>query len=122
MAIFIIIISITTTYILFKATLSRWLSFIVIITFSSGIITLFIYTASLAPNEERKIKKSKIIIAIPLIFLIITIPINNKEIKKTIKIFTNQIIILIIGTVLILVIVSISSHGHNPTQTISTSF
>ena len=117
----IIALSIITAVIIFKTTMSRWLAFVLILTFSSGIITLFIYASSLSPNEKTKTKKHRKFIV--LIIIAATIPHSHPiQIKESIKIFSNQVTIMIIITVLIATMVSISIHGYSPYQPISSNF
>lgn len=122
LAISVLFISIAITLPLYKTSLSRWISFVTILTFSSGIMTLFMYTTSFSSNEKIKTKKIKVIFVLPLIMLLIT-PINRSGlIKRSIKNFTNVFMFLIIAMILLVSLLSISIHGHHPNQTISTSF
>src|SRR5690348_10410637 len=82
LAIIILVISLIRARILYKSIIRRWIAFVLILTFSSGIITLFMYTASITSNKKTTNRKSPIILMI--ITITIAIPTNfTKESKET---------------------------------------
>nr|QYF07812.1 NADH dehydrogenase subunit 6 [Oribatula sakamorii] len=117
----LLVISILIALLLFKAILSSWLAFILILTFSSGMLTLFIYAASLTPNEKSK-QKGFPIFMIVLILMSIQTPMKPTSMKTSMKSFSSQTFIMIMTSILILTMISISKHSFNPQQSISTSF
>jgi len=113
--------SILSTKLIYKECTSRWLPFVVIITFSSGIITLFIYATSITSNEKTKIRKKTILI------LIISAVLTLKKVRHVnpslnIKSFSIQNLLILIAIILILTLLAVSSHGHHPNQTLNSSF
>jgi len=92
-----------------------------IITFSSGIITLFIYTASLVNNEVNKTNKKKTIIAIRTLRIMMPHT-QEKKTQRTIKFFSKYPIIMMIAAILIVTMTALVSHGHRPHQTLNSSF
>jgi hypothetical protein len=79
------------------------------------------YTSSLVSNETTNKKKSSYLFILLIIFL--CLPLNNIKIpRESIKIFSRQIVLVLISIFLIIRILSISSHGHHPNQTLSSSF
>lgn len=121
LAITILVISIMSTIPIYKASARRWISFILIITFSSGIITLFIYTASLLNNEVNKTKKNKTLMLI--IIIAASIPQTQQtKTQRSIKNFSKRPTIIIMASILIITIIAIVRHGHRPHQTLNSSF
>jgi len=121
LSITLLLISIISTKIIYKECASSWLPFVVIITFSSGMITLFIYTTSITSNEKNKITKK------PLIMLIVLATLTLKKVRSekpsiNIKSFSMQNLLILIGIILILTLLAVSSHGHHPNQTLNSSF
>jgi len=53
----VMFISTVSTIFIIKSLIVRWIRFITIITFSSGIMALFVYTTSVTSNEINKQKK-----------------------------------------------------------------
>jgi len=117
----ILVISLILSISIFKLTISRWMAFVMILTFSSGIITLFLYTSSTASNETSKTKKRWIFIRILIITAISTNQPKKKE-TLTIKLFSSQSFIITIGIILIMTIVFVSNQSHHPNQSIFSSF
>lgn len=116
----VIVFSIIITKELFIIRNSSWLSLVLILTFSSGIITLFVYAASLAPNEKKSKTSFKIILLCGLLPILsqITLP---KQIHF-IKTFSSRNIIVLIVLILLLVIITITRFSFHPNQTLSSSF
>lgn len=120
-ALSILTISLMVSVVIFKKTLVRWLAFVLILTFSSGMITLFIYVASLSPNEKIKINKKNLILVVTI--LIARVPIINSEVSKiSIKTFSRQTFIFVIAIIILVRIVAIATQRYNPTQAASSNF
>jgi 23S rRNA G2069 N7-methylase RlmK/C1962 C5-methylase RlmI len=82
-------------------------------------ITLFIYTASLAANETNKTKKKMY----PLLLVIIAPPMfMQKKTQESIKSFSSYTAIMILARILMVTLVAITTQAHNPNQTLSSSF
>jgi len=97
------------------------LPLVLIITFSSGIKKIFIYKASLVPNEMSKIKKKSIVIIIPIIIAHqIEKKINKTE--EAIKTFSSYLAIIVITLILIITIVALRENAHIPHQSIIATF
>ena len=122
LSISILIMSIARRIILFKRIINRWISYVLILTFSSGIMTLFIYVSSLSPNEKSKTNKTRGIF-IPLTLFIFLVPnISPSNIKESIKIFSSQTPIMVITIILLVTIFSIVKQRFHPNQTTSSNF
>ena len=117
----IIILSILSTNTIYKNLMSRWLPFIIILTFSSGMITLFLYTASLSSNEKTKQKKIVITVLITVSAISSTKVMQNKTTQQ-IKNFSASTTYPLMIIILILTIITITSITSTPTQTISSSY
>jgi anaerobic C4-dicarboxylate transporter len=118
-AVSLITASILLTPYLYKNLARRWIPLVLILTFSSGIITLFIYTASLASNETNKRKKK----LYPLLLILATPPlITQKKTQIRIKTFSAYNMILILGGILVITLMALTSQAHNPNQTLTSSF
>jgi hypothetical protein len=119
-AVCLVIISITLTPYLYKNITRRWVPLILILTFSSGIMTLFIYAASLTANEKTK-KTRK---AYPLAIAIAFSPplISQRKAKTGIKSFSTYTTMILLATILIVTLVALTSQAHNPNQTLTSSF
>jgi uncharacterized membrane protein YhaH (DUF805 family) len=111
--------SIIITPYLYKTLTRSWIPLVIILTFSSGMITLFIYTASLAANETNKTKKKMY----PLLLVIIAPPMfMQKKTQESIKSFSSYTAIMILARILMVTLVAITTQAHNPNQTLSSSF
>ena len=115
-AILIIALSTCTALFLFKLSLSSWMPLVLIIVFSSGMITLFIYISSLAPIRKRKQKYP----LLPLLLFRFWYPLKLK--KDTIKLFTSQTFFIFIILILVLTILVISCQSFNPHQAMTSTF
>jgi hypothetical protein len=121
-AISILVTSAATALILFKYRLSRWLSFVLVLTFASGMIILFVYATSLSPNEKTRSRKKNKIIVLPLIIAVCCIRERRIKAKESIKTFSNQSALIIIALLLVLTMLALSLHTYNPLQTTSSRF
>jgi CDP-diglyceride synthetase len=120
-AILLLAYSIIATKPLYQISRRRWLPFVLILTFSSGMITLFIYASSLLSNEKNTTKKNKkpIVALLALSYASITQPFPTQE---RIKSFSSQAPLILIATLLIMTIAALTAHSHHPFQTLNSSF
>uniref|UniRef100_UPI00315DD9A5 NADH dehydrogenase subunit 6 n=1 Tax=Allonothrus sinicus TaxID=3138099 RepID=UPI00315DD9A5 len=121
LSVMILTVSIMLTTPIYKSTGSGWIPFILIITFSSGMMTLFMYTASLANNEVNKSKKKTLTTAILLTPLMIPHTHQNKT-QSSMKVFSKQSMMMMMMMMLIITMMALASHGHSPHQTLNSSF
>jgi hypothetical protein len=91
-----------------------------VITFSTGIIILFLYASSLTSNEVNKFKKRKIILTI--ITLIVIQKSRTIQTKGRRENISTKIIIITIASVLLATILALSIQGYAQNQSIRSSF
>ncbi len=116
----ILILSLIATPTIYKSTPERWIPFVLVITFSTGIIILFLYASSLTSNEVNKFKKRKIILTI--ITLIVIQKSRTIQTKGRRENISTKIIIITIASVLLATILALSIQGYAQNQSIRSSF
>nr|QFG71650.1 NADH dehydrogenase subunit 6 [Oribatula sp. XFX] len=121
-AISLLAISILSSTVVFKGSLSSWMPFVLILTFSSGMMTLFIYVTSLSPNEKTKTKKSMVLLTLPMLILVSQPNTNAKMMKESMKAFSSNVTMIIMATILLASMLAIAMHTYNPMQSMYSSF
>nr|SPC34978.1 NADH dehydrogenase subunit 6 [Paraleius leontonychus] len=120
-AFLILTCSLVTSAGLFKISTVSWMPLTLIMIFSSGMMTLFIYVSSLAPNEKSKSSHSWMW-ALLLVMSMSPKAHTLSTTKQSMKTFSHQTLILIMTAILILTMLAISSQSFNPQQTMSSTF
>lgn len=103
--IIIITICISISLVNFLIRINYWIIIIIILIYIRGVMVLFIFVVSLAPNEKSIVKKDLIIIGILIIIILNKTPSENLlkneyKIRSSYKI--NRIILILILLVIIL--------------------
>jgi hypothetical protein len=116
----IMVLSLIITPTIYKSIPERWTPFVLVITFSTGMIILFLYASSLTSNEVNKSKNKKIIIT-----LMLTIVIQKSRSTQTRgrrETLSSKITIITIASVLLITMLALSIQGYTPNQSIRSSF
>jgi len=124
LSISLLIVSILSAlYIIYKTT-SMWITAIILLTFSRGIIILFCYSASLINIETKNpihLKWKNRIIIVPSI-IIFNLRQRNFKTDSSMKEFTSRIIRTLLIVVVILFMTPIIENCFNPTNPIQSRF
>jgi hypothetical protein len=119
----LLVISIILSPILYKELAHPWISYVLILTFSRGIITLFIYASSLMPTEWTKNKKNSLaVVAAAVIIITITKEQSTTKINLSIKTFSSRVMIIAAASFLIFFMCTISTISSNPMKPILSNY
>lgn len=130
LALMVCVMSVLLSFIYYTQTISLFTRRVVIISFSSGIIILFCYCASLCSYETSTKPQTPIHIAMVVVLimglLIFKLPINTNTrttptFLKACLVETSRLLVFLIGVV-ILVIITINKAIFNPQKKIIKSY
>jgi glycerol uptake facilitator-like aquaporin len=107
---------------IYPITSSAWPTYITIITFSRGMITMFIYSASIHPSEIKKNKTRWVGVLCLATIIPTTLKTRNTKMNSQIKEFSATIIIAFIATILTVALINITSVTSNPHASLQNSY
>ena len=116
----ILTLSLIITPTIYKSMTERWIPFVLVITFSTGMMILFLYASSLTSNEVNKFKNKKIIATLMLIIAIQkSRSIQTRGRRETLS---SKIMIITIASVLLITILALSIQGYTTNHSLRSSF